>query len=733
MPKNPRPLQFAGPLLCAFAAIFSATAGAAAPSDSPFIVDAWSTDRGLPGSAVISVSQTRDGYLWLGTQYGLVRFDGIRFNVFDEENTPGLNNDQIVRLFEDSHTNLWIGTDSGGVALEKGGRIKNFAIGHSGHEGRLVSACEDVSGAVWLYTADAHLGRYQNGKMEVWDFNFKSPAVCRMIVAEKSGPLWIGEDWGMFSFHPSNFTPPAFAIEQLIRVERLDYILASQRGGTWRLINGRVQKWGSNQLEKDFGPCPWTNVVTSACEDEDGNLIIGTLGAGVFWYEADGKYQQISTEQGLSKEYVLSLCMDSEGNLWVGTDGGGLDRIKRKIFNSPPGLHPWNAQSVSEDTPGGFWVAFGALGASYWRTNSARDFHVGRYQDAWEVLADHQQQVWAGTRDDGLFLFQTNHFQPAPGAETLGPQIFALFEDRDGQLWVGAQNGLAHWNGRDWKIYTTRDGLSGNVVSAVAEDAAGNLWIGTEGNGLDCFKDGKFSAYQQATNDLPGNGISCLYVDNDGDLWIGTSGHGLARFRQGKWAAYSSHDGLVSDSISYIIEDGEGYLWVGSNLGLMRIPKKSLDDLENGTVKTIACRTYVETDGLPTRECSSGSQPAANRTSDGRLWFPTTKGLAYVNPAELKPNLQPPLVMIESVLVDGQEQKTNRLGSAWQQSIVIPPGHDRLEIHYTGLDFSGPNEVRFKYRLEGHETAWTEAGDTRVAFYNKLPPGNYRFYVEACN
>jgi ligand-binding sensor domain-containing protein/signal transduction histidine kinase len=734
MPKNCWLLQFARLLLCVFVSILSATAGVANPFASPFTVDVWGSKEGLPGSAVISTIQTRDGYLWLGTQYGLVRFDGIHFTVFDEENTPGLDNDRIVYLFEDNHTNLWIGTDSGGVALEKDGKIKNFAIGRSGHEGRLVSACEDASGAVWLYTADAHLGRYQNEKMDVLGFNFPTPAVCRMMAAEKPGPLWIGEGGVMFSFRPSNFNPPAFAIEQWIPVQRLDYILASQNGGTWRLVDGQVQKWSSTQREKNFGPYPWTNlIVTTACEDKDGNLIVGTLGAGVFWYEADGKYQQISTEQGLSKEYVLSLRMDSGGNLWVGTDGGGLDRIKRKIFNSPPGLHSRNVQSLSEDAHGGFWVAFGALGASYWRSNTVQDFQVGQHQATWEVLVDHQQRVWAGTRDDGLFLFQTNGFQPAPGAEILGPQISVLFEDQGGQLWVGTPNGLGHWNGQDWRMYTTRDGLSGNVVSAMAEDAARNLWIGTEDGGLTCFKDGKFVSYRESENGLPGDDISCLDADRDGVLWVGTSGHGLARFVQGKWTAYSTRNGLVSDSISYLIEDGEGYLWAGSNLGLMRIPKKSLDDLANETVKTIACRTYVETDGLPTRECSSGSQPAACRTSDGRLWFPTTKGLAYVNPAELKPNQQPPLVMIESVLVDGQEQKTNRLNSAWQPSIVIPPGHDRLEIHYTGLDFSAPNEVRFKYRLEGHETAWTEAGDTRVAFYNKLPPGDYRFQVEAGN
>jgi ligand-binding sensor domain-containing protein/signal transduction histidine kinase len=742
MPKKRWLLQCAGPLFCVLALNLRAAMGAADWPDSPFRVDAWSTEQGLPGSVVFSVIQTRDGYLWLGTQHGLVRFDGIHPTVFDERNMPGLSNDQIDYLFQDSRTNLWIGTDAGGVALACGGTITNFPLGHGGPEGRLVSVCEDTSGAVWFYTADAHLARFQNGKMETLDFNFKSPAVCRMMVAEKSGPLWIGEDWldqeqnvsFLFSFRPGNFSPPAFAIEQQTPVQRFDYLLAGQSGGTWRLIDGQVQKWGPTQIEKNWGPYPWGNAfIKDACEDKNGNLIVGTLGAGVFWYEPDGKYRQISTAQGLSSPYVLSLCLDQQGNLWVGTDGGGLDRIKRKIFNSPTGLHPWDAQSVAGDAHGGLWVAFNAHGMTYWQTNSSQDFGVSRHQSTWTVLVDHQQHVWAGTRDEGLFRLETNQFQFVPGAEILGPQISALFEDRDGQLWAGTPGGLGLWNGKTWKTYTRHDGLSGNVVSAIAEDAAGNLWIGTRDGGLNCFKDGRFVCYSESENGLPGNDVSCLYVDDDDSVWVGTFGHGLARFHQGQWTRYSRRDGLVSNSISYLIGDDEGDLWIGSNLGLMRVPKKFLGGASPEAVAFAACRVYGEADGLPTRECSSGSQPAACRTRDGRLWFPTTKGLAYVNPAELNPNLQPPSVMIESVLVDGQEQKTDRLASTWQQNAVIPPGHDRLEIHYTGLNFSAPNEVRFKYRLEGHESAWTEAGDTRVAFYNKLPPGDYRFHVEACN
>ncbi|MGH7954269.1 MAG: two-component regulator propeller domain-containing protein, partial [Limisphaerales bacterium] len=391
---------------------------------------------------------------------------------------------------------------------------------------------------------------------------------------------------------------------------------------------------------------------------------------------------------GLSSAYVLSLCMDRQGNLWVGTDGGGLDRIKRKSFITPAGTHPFPAQSISEDGRGGLWTAFNAFGASYWITNSTQDFAIGQRKGAWTVLVDQRQNVWIGTRYEGLFQFQKdqNHFAPAPGAEVLGPAIFALFEDRAGKLWAGTQNGLANFDGQNWKLFTTRGGLSGDLVRAIAEDADGNFWIGTENSGLNFFKAGKFTSFQATTNGLPGNDISCLFVDKENILWIGTSGHGLARFQNGNWTRYSTVNGLASDSISYIIGDA-GDLWIGSNEGLMRIPKKSLNDFAAGKTNTVSCRTYVENDGLPTRECSSGSEPAAIRARDGRLWFPTVKGLVSVNPAELKPNLQPPTVMIESVPVDGREQKTNRLDSAWSQSIVIPPGRQQLEIqlqiHYT--------------------------------------------------
>jgi ligand-binding sensor domain-containing protein/signal transduction histidine kinase len=661
--------QFAMLLLCVFAFHLPAAAETA-QSVSPFIVDSWSSEEGLPDNEVISVIQTRDGYLWLGTLHGLVRFDGIHFTIFNVNNTPELPGSRIVFLFEDSRTNLWVGTETAGLCVIKNGMVKSFAAETAGSGRKVTNAEEDSSGDIWFQTAEGLLG-YHAGNM--------------------------------------NFYP-----------------------GIWRPFIEPFQKW---QIErKNFGPFPWGNtIVTSACEDEKGDLIVGTHGMGIFWHDEGGKFQQVSTNQGLSSTYVLSLCLDHEGNLWAGTDGGGLNRIKRKIFNAPAELHPWTAQSLSADARGGVWAAFNAGGVSCWAANGVENFGVGRGSNAWAVLADDNQNVWVGTRDEGLFQFQTNRFVPAPGAQILGAQINALFEDHAGNLWAGTQNGLANFDGQKWKLFTTRDGLSENTVRAIAQDADGNLWIGTENGGLIFFKDGKFSAIQKSADNLSGNDITCLCSGKNGGLWVGTSDHGLSRFQGGKWIHFSTTNGLASDSISYVIEDDGGDLWIGSNMGLMRIQKKSLDDFLDGKINSIFCRTYGKTDGLPTRECSEGSQPAACRAPDGKLFFPTTEGVVSINPAELKHNLQPPQVLIESVRVDGREQKTNLLDSAWSQSIVIPPGYEQLEIDYSALNFSAPELVRFKCWLEGHEAAPTDVGGERVARYPKLPPGNYRFHVTACN
>jgi len=712
--------------------------GAAELPDSPFTVESWSTEEGLPQSSVIALVQTRDGYLWLGTTKGLVRFDGNSFTIFNEFNTPGLNSDQIVFLFEDSHTNLWVGTDTAGVAMVHDGQVQTIAFGGKGHENRLVSASEDTNGAVWLYTADAQLARYDQGGLQQMRL-FQVPAISRMMAADQAGSIWISESEAsktekraaVFAFRTGNFQPPSLPVQKSIPAGKIDYLLASRRGGVWWLLDGKIQRWqGTDTSGKatDLVAYPWGDAtVTAATEDAEGNLIVGTQGNGLYWFTAGGDYRHLSLGPDRSSDFVLSLALDREGNLWVGTDGDGLKRVKRKLFTSPANLSPLPAQSVARDGVGGVWVAFNANGLAHWRTNAAPHFGVGLGDNAWSVLVDRRQTVWVGTRGEGLFQLQNGAFQSADEAGPLGAQIFALYEDSQGVIWAGTQNGLAAGDGRTWKLYTTRDGLPENTVRAIAEGPAGNLWIGTESQGLARFKDGAFTVFPAGENGPPGNDISTLFVDRDGVLWVGTAGHGLAQLQNGKWTHFSTKDGLAGNSISYIMEDDAGYLWIGSNAGLMRIPKTS------GGLNLSLIRTFGRADGLPTRECSIGSQPAACRADDGQLWFPTARGVVAVNPATLQPDNHVPLVMIESVWVDGHQQKTNRLNAAWSPAVVVPAGSEQLEIDYTGLHFSAPREVRFRYQLEGYENNPIAAGGERVARYPNLLPGHYRFHVTAAN
>jgi signal transduction histidine kinase/ligand-binding sensor domain-containing protein len=689
--------------------------GQRAAADTPYLVDVWNTDDHLPENSVIAIAQTHDGYLWLGTLNGLARFDGSSFTPFNVNNTPGLPSNRIVFLFEDSGQTLWVGTDTAGLCAIKNGVVQSFPETAAG--GPVNCAFEAAGGSVWFGAQNGNFLCWKNGKIEL---------------------------------HPADVS--AQIVQQLF-FRSVHLLVPGKNGVVWQLQDGHVRKFRGGKLEKDYGLSPWQSSlvytmrqtpegqpgvvsfdlnITAACEDAAGNLVVGTKNEGLFWFQPDGSCVHLTKNDGLSNDIVLSLSLDREGNLWAGTDGGGLDRIKRKVFFSPAGLSAKVAQSVAQDAAGGLWVAFNSHGLAFWLTNVATSYGIGNSSNAWTVLVDRHQQVWAGTRGEGLFQFESNYFRPVLGAEKIGREIFALFEDHAGIIWVGSENGLGRFDGTNWNFFTPRDGLPNSAVRALAEGAPGNLWIGTERDGLFQLSGGKISPVHAPVND-----ISCLLTDVDGGLWVGTSGHGLAHLQNAAWKTCSTlNGGLTSDSIGYLIKDDAGNLWLGSYEGLMRVEKKSLADFAAGSAKTVSSRTFL------TRECSAGAQPAASRAPDGRLFFPTIAGVVAVNPAELQPNSNPPPVVIESVRVDGVEQKTNALSAAWSGVIALTPNDEQLEIQFASLNFSAPKNTaagaRFKYRLEDgsqndRAKGWTDIGVERVAHFQKLQPGQYNFHVIAGN
>jgi ligand-binding sensor domain-containing protein/signal transduction histidine kinase len=744
MPKCRRALVLAL-LLGVVSASLPIPARSASSARPAFTIDVKDTDDGLPQNSVIALTQTRDGYLWLGTLNGLVRFDGLRFTVFDENNTPGLDSSRIVYLFEDRVGSLWIGTQTAGAALVRTGQLSHLPIGQGGAERRLVAVCEDVHGAVWLYTANGELWRQAGDRYQTFLVDQGRPSACRALIAEPGGPVWVGTDRGQWAIGSTAETGSLdLPVEHALPAGRLDYLLASRTGGYWRVADGQVQKWRTNRLERSLGPCPWDSrltPVTAACEDPQGNLVVGTRGAGVFWFDAEGRATSLSTNEGLSHNLVLSLHADREGALWVGTDGGGLNRVKQQVFTVLEETRNQTVQSLCEDTHGGLWIGFNtvefnASGAAYLRDGLLQSFGpaLGLLNSSVRaVFADRNQQVWAGTYG-GLYQFRDKRFQRLAD---LAGVILAIHQDRQGQLWFGTREGLARRDERGWKVFTTRDGLSADEVRAIADDAEGNLWIGTRGGGLSRLRDGQFTVFRKEPDGLPSDNLTALLAGADGTLWIATEGGGLARWRRGRWTRYTTREGLVSNSLSYLLEDDAGFLWIGSNAGLMRVAMSALDnfaeDFVEGRARGVPCRAYGKPDGLPTRECTSGSQPGAVRTRDGRLWFPTIKGLASVNPAQLHPNTNPPPVLIEAVLVDDEVVRGAGLGSLAPEALAIPAGRERLEIHYTSLNLGAPDRARFRYRLEGHDSTWVEAGNTRVVRYPRLPPDQYQFRVTACN
>ena len=675
--------------------------GQRAAAESPYIVDAWSTADGLAQGSVITMTQTHDGYLWLGTVNGLVRFDGNSMTTFNVNNTPGLSDNVINFLFEDSQSNLWVGTANGRLSAFRGGEVKQFDV--SGAGGKIICAEEDATGEIRFCSAARNVLSFKNGVLDP---------------------------------HPSG--------SQAQLIDRAFHLRFSGKNGVvWHLQDERIEKFRGENLEQDFGPCPWIPVhpilgdrsydanVTAVCEDRDGNLVVGTHNDGIYWFDAGRGFSHITTDKGVSLNVVFSLCCDREGNLWAGTDGDGLERISKQAFTLPAGYASDSAVSVAEDAQGGVWTAFNRRGLTYARTNSTWSYSIGSHTNASAVLVDTRQEVWAGTRDEGLFRFKAGRFQPVYQALPVGRKIFTLFQSSVGKLWVGGINGLGSYDGQNWKFYPPADGLPAGAIRALAEDVHSNLWIGTDKSGIFTWHDGRFFPTNTLVKD-----ISCLLSGRDGVLWAGTFGHGLARFAAGRWTRYASGDGLLGDDIGYLMEDDFTNLWLGSYEGLMRVEKQSLADFAADPVQKIACRTFL------TRECSVGIQPAAIRTRDGHLLFATIAGLVAVNPAELRRNTNPPPVVIESVLVDEAQQKSGRLTATWPDAVVLQPDNEQLEIHFTALNFSAPKGAqfgaRFRYRLEEQarkERAgnWTDSGTERVAHFPKLQPGDYTFQVRACN
>jgi signal transduction histidine kinase/streptogramin lyase len=359
-------------------------------------------------------------------------------------------------------------------------------------------------------------------------------------------------------------------------------------------------------------------------------------------------------------------------------------------------------------------------------TNGLGNFFI------WSLLEDYRHELWVGTFSGGLFIHHDGRFEFPKGLEDPTAIIFALYQDQQGAMWVGTQSGLARYANGQCTWFTRKDGLVLPDVRVITEDAAGAIWFGMSGGGLGRLKDGKLTQFRRPdglTNDF----VWSLLAEKDGTLWVGTFGGGLCRLRNGRFATISTHEGLPNNVICHIADDGQGNFWISSYGGIFRVPKSELNLCADGQLEAVNYVAFGEAEGLSTMECSGGFQSAGCQTPDGKLWFPTIKGLAMVDPANVRINPFPPPVVIEEVAVDDQLLPLPDQSASTTARLQIQPGKHRLEFRYTGLSLAAPEKVRFKYRLDGLEPEWVDVGTRRVAYYSYLKPGNYTFRVIACN
>jgi diguanylate cyclase (GGDEF)-like protein len=684
----------------------------------------------LPQSTVDALARTRDGYLWVGTQDGLARFDGDRFKVFNPQNTDGLPQGHIRALAAARDGTLWIGTQSRGAVHVVNGKFIPYSVPEGLLSPFVRCILEDRRGAVWFGTQEG-LARRWGGRSD--GFTTKDGLADNNVQAlaeDTAGRIWVGTGAGLSLLE--NGKVVSFPDQQRFAGQSVASLAVDQEGHVWAggdhglalLVGERVVSW--------YGPhgksIPAS--VDQLAVDQTGALWIGNQ-SGLLRLR-DGILERYGTAEGLSDAEILALYADAEGNLWAGTNTGGLNRLRpRRIatIGAPEGLSDNDAIAVMEDRDESLWVATASHGLDHFRKGRVEHYtaHDGLGSDVVYSLwqSPHTGTIWAGTRDGSVNWLDGRRFRPLALPDH--GSVVRIMEDRAGNMWLGTRRGLVQIrDGQMVRTYTKDDGLANSSVLSIVEAHDGSLWVGTI-DGLSHFANGKFTNY--SSSKAGGTLVTSIYEDAGGVVWFTTTGDGLGRWQDGKVAWATTRNGLADDTLYAIVEDGLGNLWLSSDRGIFRIAKRELNDLAAGKVPSLAARVFDMADGLRSNECYGGTQPTGWKRQNGDLLFACVGGVVAFNPAQLARSPEPPPVSIEEVRINNNDVHPEALGGILQ----VPPGMGNLEFVYTGIDFAAPRQMRFWYRLENFDKDWVEAGTRRTAYYTNIPPGRYRFQVVAQN
>ncbi len=695
-------------------------------------VDNWQMDQGLPVNSVMTIAQSADGWMFFGTEEGFVKFDGTAFALINKSNIPGLKVNFISTLLGGRDTSLWIGTEGDGLLRYKNNTYTKFTKANGLSDNRVYTLNEDPQGGLWVGTSGGGVNFLKSGIITTYDtMHGLANNYVRAIALDPKGRIWIGTQKGLSVIENGKirnyFKKDGLSddfIETLAFDKAQNLWIGTKGGG----VNVFKQNKFFVYTEKDGLT---NNAVTALCFDTNEVLWIGTNGGGITRM-ANGKFSPFTTKEGLSSNLIVALFHDREGNVWAGTSGAGIDRIKRKsiqTLTSRDGLPGDVILPVFEDHQGVLW--FGVAGKGLCRLVNGRVQNFSRPDGLPDHLVltigeDLNYNLWIGTAGGGLSCFKNKKFITYTTENGLSNNVVvAVYCDRAGILWAGTTGGgINRFSDGKFSSITTKQGLSNDNVNSILEDREGNLWVGTN-NGLNKIRDNKIIIINEQSG-LSNDYVLSLYEDPEKNLWVGTA-DGLNLITNGKITKINTQDGLVNDVVLKILEDDFGYFWISCNKGIYKVRKQDLLDFAGLKRKSIIPVSYGKADGLESTECNGGISPAGCRARDGRLLFPTMKGISVIDPKMMNivsSDFSP--IFIEEFFVDGQVVDIS-------SPVSIPSYSNRLEFRFAALNYTNPGRISYRYILTGFDKHWIECGTHRMASYTNIPSGTYTFKVMASN
>ena len=682
-----------------------------------YALTSWTDEDGLFGGWIVGIAQDERGYIWVGTVSGLLQFDGLRFERFQPRAGDQLPQRSVSSVIASRDGSVWVGfSGSGGVCQIRDGWVIDYGVEDGLGSGRVTALVEDADGVMLAATLDGLFRFFEGRWLQIAGPQGLPAGPVHSLFRDGAGDLWAAQ---------------AAAVYRRRRLEDKFTLATVTPFLPLGLSEAPAGKMWTTDPEFGFGRLDDAPAAASRrlgqrgrgnrlLHDHRGNLWLATLGQGLWFIPGDGLPPQvIGIHNGLSNDTVRTLFEDRNGDVWVGTTVG-LHRFSRRRVTPFTGLGV--VSSVEADPRGAVWVG---TTSGLVRLSSAgnRRYGVADGLPSAQIRAlhlDRSQTLWVST-ETGLAIVSNGVISAPPLLDGTWPTgAMAIAKAPTGELLISTQDhGLFRWaDGHLTQIH-----LPGDVrpTDSVFTDSQGRVWLVLAGGGIGLMdRQGAFRVLRQG--DRFHRSELAVYEDSDGAVWFGAGGR-LTRFKDGELAAITPAHGLPQETIRAIVGDGAGHLWIGTSGGILRMAASQFDRVLADPKNRLDFRAYNSSDGLAGAPVRSGF-PNAARTADGRLWFVTGNGLTMLDPAQLSATRPAPPVRIERVSAGGRSFEPNG-------AFTLPPRTSAVQFEYTALEFFSPRQVQFRYRLEGFEDTWTDAGARRVVSFTNLPPRQYRFRVIA--